>query len=105
MPLTKLQIPKTIRVGNKRYSIEVIETMLRQRIMGTIDYDNRTIRLGRKSNVTGRTYTQAMMSETFWHELTHAILNDMGEDALNKNEKFVTGFSHRLTKAIRSARF
>jgi len=55
--------------------------------------------------VTGRAYTQAMMSETFWHELTHAILNDMGEDTLNKNEKFVTGFANRLTKAIRSARF
>ena len=101
----QLQIPKTIRVGAKRYSIEVVETMLRQRIMGTIDYNNKTIKVGRKSNVTGRAYTQAMMSETFWHELTHAILNDMGEDSLNKDEKFVTGFAHRLTKAIRSARF
>jgi hypothetical protein len=105
MTPTKLQIPKTIRVGNKRYSIEIIETMLRQRIMGTIDYDKQTIKIGRRSNVTGRSYTQTMMSETFWHELVHAILNDLGEHALNKNEKFVTAFANRLTKAIRSARF
>jgi len=105
MTPTKTQIPKTIRVGSKRYSIEVVETMLRQRIMGSIDYEKQTIKVGRKSNLTGRAYTQSMMSETFWHELTHAILNDMGEDSLNKDEKFVTGFAHRLTKAIRSARF
>jgi hypothetical protein len=79
--------------------------MLRQRIMGTINYDKQTIQVGRKSNVTGRAYTDAMMSETFWHELTHAILNDMGEHALNKNEKFVSNFAKRLTTAIRSARF
>jgi hypothetical protein len=46
-----------------------------------------------------------MMTDTFWHELVHAILNDMGEDLLNNNEKFVTGFANRLTKAIQSARF
>lgn len=73
--------------------------------MGTIDYDKQTIKVGRKSNVTGRAYTRAMLSDTFWHELTHAILNDMGENALNSDEKFVTGFANRLTKAIRSARF
>jgi hypothetical protein len=45
------------------------------------------------------------MQDTFWHELVHAILNDMGEHTLNKDEKFVTGFANRLTKAIKSARF
>jgi hypothetical protein len=39
----------------------------------------------------------------FWHELTHAILHDMGEDW--RNEKFVTGFSKRLTQAIHTAKF
>ena len=104
MTPTKLQIPKTIRVGSKRYSIEVVETMLRQRIMGTIDYDKQTIKVGRKSNVTGRAYTQAMMSETFWHELTHAVLEDMGS-ALTDNERFVRAFANRLSDAVDSAKF
>jgi len=46
-----------------------------------------------------------MMTDTFWHELVHAILNDMGRNTLNADEQFVTGFANRLTKAIQSARF
>jgi len=42
--------------------------------------------------------------DTFWHELTHAILKDMGSK-LEANEDFVCAFSSRLNKAILSARF
>jgi hypothetical protein len=105
MPVNKMPIPKTIRVGKRRYSIEVVETLLQRRMMGRIDHDKQLIQIGRKSNYSGRAYTQAMMTDTFWHELVHAILNDMGEDELNRNEKFVAGFANRLTKAIQSARF
>ena len=105
MAVNKTPIPKTIRVGNKKYSIEIVETMLQRRRMGMIDYSTQRITLGRKSNVTGQHYSQAVMTETFWHELVHAILNDMGQTALNKDEKFVSEFSKQLTKAIKSARF
>ena len=105
MPINKMPIPKTIRVGKKRYSIEVVEALLQRRVMGTIDHDKQLIQIGRRSNYTGRAYTKAMMTDTFWHELVHAILNDMGEDSLNKDEKFVTAFANRLTQAIQSARF
>lgn len=44
------------------------------------------------------------IAETFWHEVTHAILYDM-DDALYADEKFVTAFSKRLTQVIYSARF
>jgi hypothetical protein len=97
------QIPKTIRVGKKRYSIEIVETLLQHR-MGAVNFDNNQIKIGRKS-MSGHRYTQAMMTDTFWHELVHAILNDMGRNTLNADEKFVTGFANRLTKAIQSARF
>jgi hypothetical protein len=97
------QIPKTIRVGKKRYSIEIVETLLQHR-MGAVNFDNGQIKIGRKS-MSGHRYTQAMMTDTFWHELVHAILNDMGRNTLNADERFVTGFANRLTKAIQSARF
>jgi hypothetical protein len=45
------------------------------------------------------------MKETFWHELVHAILVDMGEFKLNKREDFVEEFAKRLAKAIKSARY
>jgi hypothetical protein len=50
-------------------------------------------------------HPQDLQEEAFWHELTHAILHDMKEKALNDNEDFVTGFSQRLHKAIKSAEF
>ena len=42
--------------------------------------------------------------ETFWHEVTHAILHDMNSK-LTYNEKFVEAFSKRLSRAIDSAKF
>jgi hypothetical protein len=47
---------------------------------------------------------QANKSNTFWHEVTHAILHDMG-DPLWKDESFVTRFSDRLDKLIKTAKF
>ena len=42
---------------------------------------------------------------TFYHELTHAILRTMGEYDLNNNEKFVCTFSGFLTEAVRSFKY
>jgi hypothetical protein len=55
--------------------------------------------------VTGKQFDADRVQENFWHEITHAILHDMGEDKLNANERFVVEFSKRLSKAIKSARF
>ena len=50
-----------------------------------------------------RTFKPAEVSDTFWHELTHAILHDMNHP-LWKNERFVSGFAERLNRAVNSAR-
>lgn len=100
-----MPLPKKVRVGNKWYSVDVVESMQRKGHMGGINYTSRRIELGRKSNVSQRTFKPGEMCDSFWHELVHAILRDMGEDRLNDNEKFVTAFANRLTKAIDSARF
>ena len=42
---------------------------------------------------------------TFYHELTHCILQTMGEDELNNNEKFVRCLAGFLTEAMRSSKF
>jgi predicted heme/steroid binding protein len=43
------------------------------------------------------------VDDTFWHELTHAILYDMGHD-LSSNERFVSAFANRLCDAVNSAK-
>lgn len=104
-PTKSPPIPRRIRVGKKMYSVEVVEAMLEKAHMGRVDYPRQTIRLGLKNNVTGRKFATTDVQETFWHEVVHAILYDMGKDTLNRDERFVTGFANRLTKAINSARF
>jgi hypothetical protein len=42
-------------------------------------------------------------AETFWHELTHCILHDMGHK-LWRDEQFVTEFSKRLNQAVHTAK-
>ncbi len=42
---------------------------------------------------------------TFYHELIHVILTNMGENELNDNEKFVCSFAGFLTEAMADAKF
>ena len=102
---TRTPIPRRIRVGGKQYSIDIVETMLRKRSMARIYYDHSKIEIGQFSNVTGKKFDDDQVQENFWHEVTHAILHDRGENRLNANEKFVVEFSKRLSQAIKSARF
>jgi hypothetical protein len=92
-------------VGSRTYSVEVVEAMIEKNLMGRTYDPDRNIKIGLKSNSTGRVYKPTEVHDTFWHEVVHAILHDMGEDSLNKNERFVTRFANRLTKAIETARF
>ncbi len=42
---------------------------------------------------------------TFYHEMTHTILDTMGYNELSQDEKFVSSFSSFLTEAMRNAKF
>jgi hypothetical protein len=96
-----MKLPKEVTVGRTRY--RVTSPVEIKDCRGIVDYDLQLIQVA-KQNAYGA-YTTAERDETFWHELTHAILDDMGEDKLTRNEKFVTAFSQRLDKAIRTAKF
>ena len=97
-------IPVRIRVGKQMYSVDVVESMRRKATMGRTYYDLGRIEIGASSNTTGRKFTKDEIDDTFWHEVTHAILYDMNHRLYN-DEKFVTEFSGRLAKAIKSAQF
>jgi predicted SprT family Zn-dependent metalloprotease len=99
-----MELPKKIKVGDRWYSVEIVETMERRAHMGYVYYGTGAIEIAKKSNVTNKRYSKEEVSDTFWHELTHAILYDMGSNLYN-NEKFVTRFANRLCKAINTAKF
>lgn len=97
-------IPHMLRIGNRKYSVEIVEAMLEKRWQGAVHYDNQHIQIARNSNVSGRKFKEHEMHATFWHEVTHAILHDM-DHSLYLNEKFVDEFSTRLAQAVKTARF
>jgi hypothetical protein len=79
--------------------------MLEKHDMGRVYYHEQRIKLGRTSNTTGKEFRPEQIADTFWHEIVHTILKDMGEHRLNSNEVFVTKFANRLTEAINTAKF
>jgi hypothetical protein len=97
-------IPRRIKVGDKTYSVDIIQSMQHARVRGQIWYEAGRIQIGQTSKTTGRKYSDIQMSETFWHELVHAILYEM-DNQLYSNEKFVHEFATHLAKAIQSAKF
>ena len=100
-----MKLPTKIRVGRRWYSVEVVEAMLDKRDMGRVHYHEQRIQLGRTSNITGKQFKPEQIADTFWHEIVHTILRDMGEHRLNSNEAFVTKFANRLTETINTAKF
>ena len=96
-------IPKTIKVGSTQYKVLFPKEIHKpEPCRGFVSYLTNVIALAKGNGIFN--YTKKQKEETFWHEVTHAILYDMDND-LYKNEKFVTEFSTRLNNAIRSAKF
>lgn len=102
--MKELTLPRKIKIGSNWYSVDVAETMKERVFMGEVNYATRTITLARRA-YHGTPLKLSALHETFWHELTHAILESMGRHDLDNDENFVETFSTRLAKAIESARF
>jgi hypothetical protein len=97
-----MKIPKEITVGKKTYKITRPQTIQDPSAYGRTYFDENRIELALYDN-RGNTYAPEEVDDTFWHELVHCILYDMGHD-LCENERFVTAFAHRLTDAVNSAK-
>lgn len=98
----KTKLPTRITIGTRRFTVEHMHEIMDDKtgkptIMGRISYSRRRIQVAHK-------YPAAEVRNTFWHEITHGILEDMGSD-LAENERFVTAFANRLSDAIDSAKF
>tara|TARA_R110000772_G_scaffold86275_1_gene180671 strand:+ start:3743 stop:4045 length:303 start_codon:yes stop_codon:yes gene_type:complete len=98
-------IPKKVKVGRTNYQIHKVTKMNKVGAMGEIDYDTKEITIAsRSSRNPHRKFSKKEISDTFWHEITHAILQDM-DSKLHTNESFVTKFANRLTTVISTAKF
>lgn len=96
------RIPKSFTVGGQDMDVLIADTIPEDKL-GECTIWNGIIRIARVYK--GIPQTQSSQYNTFFHELTHAVLDTMGEYELNNNEKFVCTFSGFLTEAIRSFKY
>ena len=92
--------PTKITVGKTTYSVR---RGAPSGCLGNVDYDKKVISVAMRDGL-GNELEPEEVRDTFWHEMTHAILHDM-KHKLETDEKFVTAFADRLTQAVNSARF
>lgn len=90
-----MKLPRKIKVGKRWYSVEVVEAM-RDKFLGMVYHGTGAIQIRKRSH--------AGMTDTFWHEVVHAILYEM-DSPLHRNEAFVSEFADKLSKAIKTAEF
>jgi hypothetical protein len=101
-----MKIPKQVTIGRTPHLVRTKNEVVVGKTLcrGYFEHSNRTISIAQGNPDRGYKYTADERSNTFWHELTHAILYDMGNE-LTHNEKFVTAFADRLDQAIKTAKF
>ena len=94
-----MKIPKEITVGKTTYTIR---RSGKGSNLGHIDYQTNIICVATQDSY-GNKLDAEEVHDTFWHELTHAVLHDMNHP-LRDDEKFVGKFANRLSSAIDTAR-
>jgi hypothetical protein len=101
-----MMLPKQVTIGRTPHLVRTKPDVLVGKTLcrGSFDEAAHTITIAQGNTKRGYVYDADERSNTFWHEITHAILHDMGSE-LTHNEKFVTAFADRLDQAIKTARF
>jgi hypothetical protein len=100
-----MRIPSEVTIGKTKIKINQPTSLIvgTQVCRGCYDRTDNKIDVARK-DTQGNYYGREERRETFWHEITHAILHDM-KCKLDYDEKFVNAFSQRLDQAIKTAKF
>lgn len=95
----KFIIPKKLKVGGIDYTVNMVDHIGINDDYGA-HYSDGQIDIA--TQTIGRPTSESLRRQTFFHELTHAILTCMGKTELNDDESFVNTFSSFLSQAIDS---
>ena len=94
-----MRIPKKIKIGGQ--SIEVTQpNTIEGGKLGQCCLGDGTIKIAETFN--GVNQSPSSKYNTFWHEVTHCILDTMGREDLSGDEVFVSCFSSFLTECVNS---
>ena len=93
-------VPKEFTLGGQKYTVEYVSNLSNSKRMGWSDMTSLEVKID--TMYEGRKIEKATFPNTFYHELVHQILDNMGEFKLSSSEKFVSCFSTLLSEAIQS---
>lgn len=104
---SKYKVPTKFQIGSSDYSVifepSIDDSDLGGPVLGYQHYFKEKIVLA--LSYDSDALTEREIYKTFYHELTHAILSEMGEKELNDDERFVEGFSRLLVQFELSKKF
>lgn len=81
---------KKFSLGGKKYKVKIVNSIDDTGLGRAYSYLNK-IKISKNWN--GMPIPKSSMEQTFYHELVHAILDEIGEKDLSGNETFVQSFS------------
>lgn len=92
-----MEIPTRFQIGKTTYTVRVHDfKRVQPHIRGFVHVQTRRIDVRRQ--------TPKKQAHTFWHEVVHVILHDMG-DARWADEAFVDGIAKRINQVVHTAEF
>lgn len=86
-----------IKIGKTQYTLSRVHSLEPPIARGRVNYTARTIHIAERSGKPLRKRSMASRQHTLWHELTHAILQDMGS-AKERDEVFVDELAKRIVQ-------
>lgn len=92
-------IPPAIQVGGQDVVVKFVET-IEGGSLGESMSSSGYIKIA--NNAKGYTQTDTSKLNTFVHECTHLILDNMGRSELSQDEQFVSTFAGFATEILRS---
>ena len=94
------KIPTKFSVGGLDYRVEETGSLRYGEEYGHWDGSRCLILLAHRAG--GEELSEERKAQTFFHELTHAVLDAIGEDELNENEQFIDAFSNLFYQALKT---
>ena len=99
-----MKIPKKFKVFASTINVTYDNARLsNEGILGDCSYTDSQITICKYYK--GDEINECAITDTFYHEKIHIILDAMGEHKLSKNEKFVEVFARLLRQSDESAEF
>lgn len=103
--MTKIKkvIPSKISIGGQDIVVEFVDRLDGVCQLGECSTTGNYIKIAESTE--NMPQSKQSKRRSFWHEVTHLILDAMGEYKLNSNEKFICCFSSLLTEMTKNCVF